>query len=112
MVSFATTNKLLPSRDGLDVASFQITLKKGQQLPLKITGTAGMANMLSNGITSADAPLEMRLAWVTPSQRKAELQKSLQQQNSIKAKYWSLRLMKALSVKIVHRWHYLMGRTN
>jgi hypothetical protein len=33
--------------------------------------------MLSNGITSADAPLEMRLAWVTPSQRKAELQKAV-----------------------------------
>lgn len=74
---FATTNKLLPSRDGLDVASFQIKLKKGQQLPLKITGSAGIANMLSSGITSADAPLEMRLAWVTPSQRKAELQKAV-----------------------------------
>jgi beta-glucosidase len=74
---FATTNKLLPSRDGLDVASFQIKLKKGQQLPLKITGAAGMANMLSNGITSVDSPLEMRLAWVTPSQRKAELQKAV-----------------------------------
>lgn len=74
---FATTNKLLPFRDGLDVASFQITLKKGQQLPLKVTGIAGMANMLSNGITSVDAPLEMRLAWVTPSQRRTELQKAV-----------------------------------
>lgn len=73
---FATTNKLLPSRDGLDVASFQIKLKRGEQLPLKITGVSGQ-NMLSNSITADDAPLEMRLAWVSPSQRKAELQKAV-----------------------------------
>ncbi|MBB6055694.1 beta-glucosidase family protein [Tolumonas osonensis] len=74
---FATTNRLLPSREGMDIASFRILLKKGEQLPLTVTGSAGEANMLSNGITSPDDPLEIRMAWVTPSQRKAELQKAV-----------------------------------
>ena len=74
---FATTNRLLPSRDGMDIASFRIKLKKGEQLPLTVTGTAGEANMLSNAITKPDAPLEIRMAWVTPSQRTAELQKAV-----------------------------------
>lgn len=74
---FATTNRLLPSREGMDIASFRIKLKKGEQLPLTVSGTAGEANMLSNGITKADDPLEIRMAWVTPSQREAELQKAV-----------------------------------
>ncbi len=74
---FATTNRLLPSREGMDIASFRINLKKGEQLPLTVTGSAGEANMLSNAITNPDDPLEIRMAWVTPSQRKAELLKAV-----------------------------------
>ena len=74
---FATTNRLLPSREGMDIASFRIKLNKGEQLPLTVTGSAGEANMLSNAITNPDDPLEIRMAWVTPSQRKAELQKAV-----------------------------------
>lgn len=74
---FATTNRLLPSREGMDITSFRIKLNKDEQLPLTVTGSAGEANMLSNAITNPDDPLEIRMAWVTPSQRKAELQKAV-----------------------------------
>ena len=74
---FATTNRLLPTRDGLDIASFQIKLKKGEKLPLTVTGKAGENNMLSSGIVTPNDPLEIRMAWVTPSARKAALAKAV-----------------------------------
>lgn len=70
---FVTTNRLLPTKAGLDLASFSIKLKKGEKLPLVVTAKSGENNMLSNSIVTADDPLEIKVAWVTPSHRQKVL---------------------------------------
>ncbi len=70
---FATTNRLLPTKAGMDIASFNINLKKGQKLPLIVMAKAGENNMLSSSIVMPQDPLEIRMTWVTPSHRQQVL---------------------------------------
>jgi len=82
---FSSNNSTIATRDGLENASVRVHLSAGEVYPLTVTADAGKVGMLSSELADADGPMQLRMAWETPSQREANFNEAVAAAGSARA---------------------------
>jgi len=74
---FDSQNSVITTRDGLENSSTRVTLTAGETYTVTVTATAGSVGSFSSELADEDGPMQVRMAWETPSQRQANLEAAI-----------------------------------